>query len=128
VRPSLQPAVLTPTAARASAGDSLLDRDPIAAELVRLTREAVARETDLPARRVQLISVEAVVWTDSTLNCPPPDAQPVAMTIDGYRILLRVGERDYLFHTDIDRFIRCDPANVRAGSPQAETTPEASQG
>lgn len=126
VRPSAQAPAASPTPARTATGDSLLERDPIAAELVRLTRESVARATDLPVRRVQLVSVEAVVWTDSALNCPQPDATPLPMSIDGYRIRLRVGDRDYVFHTDIDRFIPCD-ADVSGPPPEATDDP-ASQG
>ncbi|MCK6578572.1 MAG: hypothetical protein L6Q98_10760 [Anaerolineae bacterium] len=108
---------------------SLIERDPIAAELVGLAQAAVARETDLPIRRIQLEAIQAVVWTDSGLNCPLPDAAYTPMQIDGYRILLRAGDAEYLFHTDIDRIMSCDPENERlplADAAEAvESTPEA---
>ncbi|MBL8131491.1 MAG: hypothetical protein JNL42_06510 [Anaerolineae bacterium] len=108
---------------------SLIERDPIAAELVRLAQEAVARETDLPIRRIQLEAIQTVVWTDSSLNCPLPDAAYAPMEIDGYRILLRAGDAEYLFHTDIDRIMPCDPENERLPFAEAteavESTPEA---
>lgn len=105
-----------PTASAQPASASLPD-DAIAQELVRLARQQVAQETNLPLQRVRVVSVEAATWTDSALNCPLPEAIILPLQIDGYRIALMAGGRDYIFHTDIDRVIRCDPAN--------EATPEA---
>ncbi|MDZ4767806.1 MAG: hypothetical protein SGJ24_01640 [Chloroflexota bacterium] len=103
--------------------DDLIVRDPIAAELVRLAREQVARTNNLPLARIRLVEVRAVTWTDSALNCPLPDAVTLPLTLDGYRIVLRAGERDYLFHADIDRVTLCDPANIRP--LDGDSTPEA---
>jgi hypothetical protein len=101
-------------------GTTLIDRDPIAAELVRLARELVGSETDLPPRRIQLLEVRSVVWTDSSLNCPLPDTLYLSLLIDGYRIVLRAGEQEYIFHTDIDRVMPCALENEQL--PDAEAT------
>lgn len=90
---------------------SLIERDPIAAELVRLAQNQVAIQTDLALRRIQLAEITPMVWTDSSLNCPLPDTVYLPVTTDGYRIVLEAGDQAYIFHTDIDRVIPCDPEN-----------------
>ncbi|MBK8021352.1 MAG: hypothetical protein IPK19_07925 [Chloroflexi bacterium] len=102
------------------AGLALVERDPIAAELVRLAQEEIRRATDLPTRRIQLEEIRSVVWTDSSLNCPLPDSSYVPLEIDGYRIVLSAGEQEYVFHTDIDRVMLCDVENEQL--PGAEAT------
>lgn len=89
---------------------SLAERDPVAAELARLAQAQVARETGLPTRRIQLVDIRPVIWTDSTLNCPLPESTSVPMTIDGYRIVVKAGDQRFIYHTDFDRVIACDPA------------------
>lgn len=116
-------------------GAALIAQDPVAAELVGIAQRMVATDLNLPTRRVFLVDVRSVVWTDSTLNCPQPNSEIVSLQSDGYRILLEVGDQQYLFHTDFDRVIPCDPANeqlppgfaLSTEEPTAEVTPEATE-
>jgi hypothetical protein len=94
--------------------------DPVANALVGIARRQIAAQLDLPEQRVRLVEVIPVVWTDSALNCPLPDQVVEAMEVDGYRILLEAGEREYLFHADVDRVVACDPVNEAI--PTAEAT------
>ncbi|NDJ59770.1 MAG: hypothetical protein GYB67_01525 [Chloroflexi bacterium] len=116
-RPLPGPADLLPTAATAfpsfapTPEDPLLATDPIAAELVALARRQIATELDLPSRRVQLLEIQQAAWGDSSLGCPLPDQPYTQVEAAGYRIRLGAGDATYLFHTDFDRIVRCDPAN-----------------
>ena len=92
-------------------GEELLAQDAIAAELVGMAQRDVAEALDLPTRRVRVVDVRPVVWTDTSLNCPLRDQVVTEMAIDGYRILLEAGDQEYLFHTDVDRVVPCNPAN-----------------
>jgi hypothetical protein len=92
-------------------GQELIERDPVAAQLVTIARRLVATDLDLPIRLVRLIDVRLVVWTDSTLNCPPPNSENVPQQVDGYRIVVRASDQTYLFHTDFNHVVPCDPAN-----------------
>lgn len=103
----------TPTAADSGevlTGAALMARDPVAAELVGIAERSVAADLDLPVRRVRLVDVRSAVWTDSTLNCPLPESNPVPLETDGYRIVLQVSEQQYVFHTDFDRVVPCNTA------------------
>jgi hypothetical protein len=98
--------------------------DPAAAELVALAQRRLSQELDLPARSIQLIEVQPYTWTESSLGCPIPGQQYLAATADGYRIVLQAGDRRYLFHSDSDRIISCDPKNELL---PGEATPEATE-
>lgn len=131
--------VLRPTETPASSGasddltgEALIADDPVAAELVGIAQRLVSEQTDLPTRRIFLADVRAAVWTDSTLNCPQPNSEVVLVQSDGYRIVMQAGDQEFLFHTDFDRVIACDPANEQlpegfvlpTEEPTAEATPE----
>ncbi len=130
----VQPTAAAPTPSTVDEliGEALIAEDPVAAELVGIAQRIVAADLDLPIRRVFLSDVRPVVWTDSTLNCPQANSEIVAVTSDGYRIVLEVGDQEFLFHTDFDRVIPCDPDNeqlpegfaLSTEEPTAEVTPE----
>ncbi|MBE0690292.1 MAG: hypothetical protein IH587_09255 [Anaerolineae bacterium] len=106
-------------------GEALIAQDPVAAELVGIAQRMVATDLNLPTRRVFLSDVRSAVWTDSTLNCPQSNSEIVALQSDGYRIVLQVGDQDFLFHTDFDRVIACDPANEQLPESFVMPTEEA---
>lgn len=112
-------------------GAALIERDPVAAEMVGIAQRVVADDLDLPVVRVRLTDARAVLWTDSTLNCPLPSSTPVPLELGGYRIVVQAGDQAFIFHTDSERVIPCDPVNEQlpAGllpteEPTAEPTPE----
>jgi len=102
-------------------GDALVAQDPVAGELVGIAQRLVADQLNLPTRRIRMIDVRSVVWTDSTLNCPAANSQVVEQDIDGYRIIVQAANQNYLFHTDFDRVVPCDFANERL--PQGVVVP-----
>ena len=104
----------TPTGSSADlTGDALIAQDPVAGELVGIAQRLVADQLNLPTRRIRMMDVRSVVWTDSTLNCPAGNSQVVEQAIDGYRIVVQAADKDYLFHTDFDRVVPCELANER---------------
>lgn len=90
-----------------------LDDDPVAAELVALAQRRVAESLNLPIRRVQVVEVTSYTWLETSLGCPQPDVTYPQQEVDGYRIVLSAGDQQFLFHTDFDRVVACDPANEK---------------
>jgi hypothetical protein len=123
------PTRAVPTSAAPGSDDPLLAQDPVAAELVGIAQRFVADDLDLPTSRVRLVSVFSVAWTDSALNCPLPNSEAVEQETDGYRIVLQAGDQEFLFHTDFDRVVPCDPDNEQLPAgvilPTEEATVEA---
>lgn len=86
----------------------LLERDPIAAELVLLAQSQLARQLDLATQRVRVIDVMPYIWPDGSLGCPLEDQAYTRVDTPGYRILLEAGDDQYLFHSDSERLLPCD--------------------
>lgn len=122
----------TAPAPSATPGATLLDIDPVAAELTALAQRQLAGQLDLPVRRTRVIDVQAVVWPDSSLGCPQPDQMYAQALTNGYRIVLEAAGERTAFHADFDRVFICPagdevlPADfVPLAEATAEATPEA---
>jgi len=71
--------------------------------LVRLAREDLARRLGIPADEIAVVSVEEVMWRDSSLGCPQPGQVYLQVITPGYRIVLRAQGQEYEAHTDRGR-------------------------
>ncbi len=91
--------------------ETLLQNDPIAADLASLAQRRVAQELGLATVRVRVMDVTPYEWTDSSLGCPlsGQDYQPVDVV--GYRIVVLAGGTEYIFHSDTEQLIACAEAN-----------------
>lgn len=99
------------TQAQSAPGLSLVDVDPVAADLAALAQRLLAEQLDLPVRRVEVIDVQAAVWPDTSLGCPQPDQAYAQVLINGYRIVVEAAGEQTIFHTDFDRALRCSPGD-----------------
>lgn len=97
----------SPSPASASPDD--LGEDQVATELAALAQRRIAQEQDVPINQVEIVSIEAYVWQDTSLGCPEPGQTYAPVAVDGYRIVLEVRDTQVIFHTDFDRAIPCDP-------------------
>jgi hypothetical protein len=66
--------------------------------MVDLATHLGVAETD-----IELISMEAVTWSDGSLGCPEPGKSYTQALVDGHRIVLGYGERAYVYHSGGDR-------------------------
>jgi hypothetical protein len=102
--------------------DLLVQIDPVAAELAALAERRLADELDLTTRRISVVEVTRIIWTDSSLGCPLPGEDYTPIRIDGYRIVLSVDDDQYIFHADFDRLVPCDEQDeVLPPTPDAES-------
>ena len=91
--------------------ETLLIIDPVAAEMLALVRRALGADLDLPTRRIQLVDIAPIVWPDSSLGCPVDGQSYEEFTIDGYRIVVAAGGSEYIYHSDFDSIVSCEPEN-----------------
>lgn len=112
----------SPKQAIETPSSALIEIDPVAAELVALAQRRIAQELDLSTRRVQVVEVIAETWTDSSLGCPVRGQTYVPISLEGYRIVLSAGQRQYIFHSDTEHLIACNSGDERL--PGSEQTPE----
>lgn len=90
----------------AEAGEPVI-LDPVLNSLVDLARRDLAAEFDLPVRRVFVVSVAPYEWPDTSLGCPNPEEAYETLPVPGYRILLRLGQQDYYYHSNYLQVLRC---------------------
>jgi hypothetical protein len=78
---------------------------PGAQEVVRLAKEDLAQRLGVAVDQIQLVSVEAVDWSDTSLGCPQPGMMYAQVITPGYRVVLEAGGKQYDYHTDEGRFV-----------------------
>jgi hypothetical protein len=66
---------------------------------------------------VRVVEVTAYRWPDSSLGCPLPNQRYTPVEIDGYRIVLRAGDRETIFHSDFDRVLPCAAEYEQLATP-----------
>ena len=71
-----------------------------AKQIVRLALEDLARRMGVVPEAIQLVSVEAVEWSDTSLGCPQKGMMYAQVITPGYRVVLGVESRRYEYHTD----------------------------
>lgn len=81
--------------------------DPLAVELVALVQRRLANQFDILERRVKPIEITPYQWSDTSLGCPDPNQTYVEQVIEGYRLVMQVGDALYAFHTDSEKIVPC---------------------
>jgi len=79
-------------------------------ELIERAKAEVAGLGRSSAESVQVVSVEAVDWSDSSLGCPKTGMMYAQVITPGYKIVLESGGRTYNFHTTLNPdgpLVRC---------------------
>jgi hypothetical protein len=73
-----------------------------ACRAVELARDDLARRLALALDVIQLVSVEAVDWSDTSLGCPQPGMMYAQVITPGFLIVLEAMGQSYEYHTDED--------------------------
>ena len=101
--------VATPGAATTPAGGGSTMQDHPAA---RAAVADLARQRSVDASRIQVVGVESVEWSDSSLGCPEPGRAYAQVITPGFRIRLTLDGQPVVYHADrANRVILC--ANPR---------------
>jgi hypothetical protein len=69
---------------------------------------AIAADLGVPSESVQVITMEARDWPDSSLGCPQPDMLYAQVITPGYLVLVEVSGERMEYHTDkLGTVVRC---------------------
>jgi hypothetical protein len=90
--------------------------------MIKRANEDLARQRDIETSQITVVEAEAVEWSDSSLGCPQPGMMYAQVITPGYRIVLQVEDKTYVYHTDQNQTVVL--CNKNGGS--AETAEEAS--
>lgn len=68
---------------------------------VLLAVEAAALEAGVAEDEVQILSFAQSEWSSTALGCPQPGFSYAQVVTPGYEILLRAGEQEYEYHSNL---------------------------
>jgi hypothetical protein len=104
--PSFQAAPSGATPARTPAAQEMTP--PEAQAVVRLAEEDLAGRLGLEPDQIELVSVQAVEWSDTSLGCPQPGMMYAQVITPGYRVTLEAEGQTYDYHTNqSDHVVLC---------------------
>jgi hypothetical protein len=82
--------------------------DSSAQTLVQLAMASLAEKLQIPVDQIQLVSIEAVTWPDSSLGCPQLGIMYTQVITPGFQIVLEANGKTYPYHSDDkDRVVYC---------------------
>lgn len=77
-------------------------------EPVRHAIAQLASETGTAEDQIEMVSAERTDWSDSSLGCAEPGRAYLTVITPGYRVILKVRDKQYEYHTnDGTMAIRC---------------------
>lgn len=98
-----------------------LKSQPRADSLSALAVTDLASRLGIPEGNIEVLSEENVTWRDGSLGCPRPGMMYTQALVEGSRIVLRAGGRDYSYHSGAGKppFYCEDPVSPAPG-PSAD--------
>jgi len=119
---AVAPAPVQPTGTALE--EPAMSTTPSAASAPAPVRQAIADLADrlsLDEDAIELLSAEAVVWSDSSLGCPEPGMMYAQVIVEGMKIVLDVDGQTYHYHYGGDRapFLCENPADKGSASSAA---------
>jgi len=93
---------------------------PAQADAVDQAIAYLAAELGVAAAQIELVSVEEVIWPDTSLGCPRPGMAYADVLVPGFLVRLASGGQEYELHLGNLRgqIVRCDHSEVSLGSPE----------
>ena len=97
---------------------------PEAGAVVKLAVDVLTQRLSLAPEAIQLVSVEAVEWSDASLGCPQPGMMYAQVITPGYLVVLEAEGEQYTYHTDMDRFaVLCEEGGETSGATSGVAPP-----
>ena len=78
-------------------------------ELLDSILQALEKQTGIAPEMAAVVQAEAVIWNDGSLGCPQPGMMYTQALVNGYRVVLQVGDQKYDYHaSDKGYFFLCE--------------------
>ena len=71
--------------------------------VVKQAIEDLAQRESITPDKIEVVSVEEMVWPDTSMGCPHPDMQYMQVLQDGMRIILRANGHEHAYHSGGNR-------------------------
>lgn len=77
-------------------------------EIAHMVSQDLAQRLAADISDLDIVSVESVEWSDSSLGCPAPDLVYLSVITPGYKIILEATDEMYAYHSDSQgNFVLC---------------------
>ena len=73
--------------------------DPNLEPLIQVAVKDLAGRLNIPENQIEVLSAQAVVWSDPSMGCPAPDMRYIQIPQDGTLIRLQAGGQIYEYHS-----------------------------
>jgi hypothetical protein len=93
------------------------------AEAEKIAKTTLARDKSIAPASIEVESVEAITWQDTSLGCPAPDMMYAQRLVPGYKIVLRSGGARYNVHVGEGNAVLCNQ-NAPQAATQAVVPPD----
>ena len=84
--------------------EELTDAERGAAQLA---IDTLARELGVSRESIEVDTVKAIEWRDSSIGCPKPGVAYLDVVTPGYKVILRVGKEIHVVHEARNQAFRC---------------------
>lgn len=85
------------------------------AKMIHEISQDLSKRFGVDISEVVLIEAEEVTWADESLGCPMPDVNYEKNPINGLRIVVKLRDKEYFYHTrGLESFIWCDNGTPNA--------------
>ncbi len=82
-------------------------------------RAQAAEEAGAVAAQLTVVAAQAVTWPDGSLGCPQPGVMYTQALVPGYRVVLALGQRQWVFHANArGSLVRCPPDRATPHLPE----------
>jgi len=89
---------------------------PPEATEVTLVKQDLAQRLNIAVDQIQIVSVKAVDWPDTSLGCPKPNMLYAEVVTPGFEIVLEANGQEYFYHTGGGEFVLCE-GGLPVGAP-----------
>ncbi len=71
-------------------------------------RKALANWLGISSEEIEVVKVEEVEWPDTSLGCPEPGMVYAQVIVPGWRVVMRVDDEVYEYHSGRGQGVLCD--------------------
>ncbi|MGH9314990.1 MAG: hypothetical protein ACRD1S_17535 [Vicinamibacterales bacterium] len=92
-------------------------------EAVELAKTTLSREKSIATASMEIESVSAVRWSDTSLGCPAAGMMYAQRLVSGYQVVLRAAGTSYSVHVGDGHAVVCDKGGAGEAASAAKVPP-----
>lgn len=94
------------------------------AEAEKIAKATLAREKSIAPASIEIESVQAITWQDTSLGCPQPDMMYAQRLVPGYKVLLRAAGTSYNVHVGDRSAVVCEENAPQVATGAGQVPPD----